>query len=80
MSWFTMTSCCPCATIGATTEEDELTNQPEIQMKSPLSKHPKQPFASIIPKAPRDGESSSSPIPRSMLHLDRCHKEARDRI
>jgi len=29
-------------------------NSPEIQLKAPLSKHPKQPFHAIVPKAPRD--------------------------
>lgn len=31
-------------------------NSPEIQLKQPLSKHPKQPLHAIVPKAPRDGE------------------------
>jgi serine/threonine protein kinase len=31
--------------------------QPEIQLKTPLSKHAKQPFHAIVPKAPRDGTS-----------------------
>ena len=34
--------------------------QPEIQIKTPLSKHPKQPFHAIVPKAPRDGALTSS--------------------
>ncbi|KAK1927818.1 Pkinase-domain-containing protein [Papiliotrema laurentii] len=29
-------------------------NSPEIQLKTPLSKHAKQPFHAIVPKAPRD--------------------------
>lgn len=29
-------------------------NSPEIQIKQPLSKHPKQPLHAIVPKAPRD--------------------------
>ncbi|KGB76674.1 CMGC/CDK/CDK5 protein kinase [Cryptococcus deuterogattii 99/473] len=32
-------------------------NSPEIQIKSPLAKHAKQPFQAIIPRAPRDAIS-----------------------
>jgi len=35
-------------------------HQPEIQIKTALARHPKQPLHAIIPKAPRDGELSNA--------------------